>query len=117
MRLRRLYGKYFDALGSTSANTYSFMLRLRLTARSGPATHPANRDLEGVRNASAPEIFFEFIFIFILNFLNFFKIFYKEISDNSSKKLQVFMCEIKFIPLVLTHYITHSLTSVPEFSV
>ena len=26
MRLRRLYGKYFDALGSTSANTYSVML-------------------------------------------------------------------------------------------
>ena len=33
-----------------------------LTARSGPATHPANRDLEGVRNASPPDFLFLFLF-------------------------------------------------------
>ncbi len=29
-----------------------------LTALSGPATHPATRDLEGVRKKTQPEIFF-----------------------------------------------------------
>ena len=46
-----------------------------LTARSGPATHPANRDLEGIRNASPPEIcFFKFLILFF-KFLIFFTIF------------------------------------------
>ena len=47
--------------------------RAWLTARSGTATHPAKRDLEGVLNTSQPEIF-------IYLFFNFFKIFYKEIE-------------------------------------
>jgi hypothetical protein len=37
---------------------HELLRRPRLSPRSGPVTHPANRDLEGVRNASPPEIFF-----------------------------------------------------------
>jgi hypothetical protein len=41
---------------SLSSSLY-LSLSLWLSPRSGPATHPANRHLEGVRNASPPDFF------------------------------------------------------------
>jgi hypothetical protein len=71
----------------------------RLTARAGPSTDPATSDLEGVRNASPPELFD--VLKKKKNFSDFFPNFF-----------QIFYVRNYFVLLVLTDYypLTHICT-------
>ena len=71
----------------------------RLSPLSGPTTHPANRDLEGGRNASPPGIFFKFFFNCFESFQDFL-----QKNETIHPESAGFYVRKYFLLLVLTDY-------------